>query len=70
MPSPDLLYTQNERVEVGTVENTVSILTVSVENVRVFDGDRLNESSSVQAARKANATVRHIVDNNFPIALL
>jgi hypothetical protein len=49
MPSPDLLYTQKNLLLVGTLEKTVSMLIVSVENVRRWSGDVVKESSSVHA---------------------
>lgn len=52
MPSAELLYIQNERVDAGTLENTVSINTVSTSIVSTFIGDAENESSSLQAERK------------------
>ena len=62
MPSPDLLYTQNERVEEGTVENRVSSRTVSVENVSDSDGDVPKVSSS-QEMTAATANDMHKVYN-------
>lgn len=61
MPSPELLYTQKVRVVLGTRENTVSSLTVSVENVRVLPTEVENVSSSVQAARMAARAIIMIV---------
>ena len=60
-PSPDLLYTQKVRVEVGMRENTVSSLTVSSENVNKLFGDVVKLSSSLQAQSSVaiNNTVRH-----------
>ena len=55
-PSSPRLYTKNVCVDVGTVLNTVSRFTVSVEKVSLADELVVNESSSVHAAM-ANATV-------------
>ena len=48
MPSLELLCTQKVRVDEGTLENTVSIYTVSAEKESKLDLDEENESSSLQ----------------------
>jgi hypothetical protein len=53
-PSPDLLYTQNDLVEDGTLEKTVSIDMVSAENVRILLEDVEKLSSSLHADSMAN----------------
>lgn len=60
MPSPLWLKTQNSLVEDGTLENIVSMHTVSFENVSTLLGDVENDSSSVQAA-----IVSAIVNNRY-----
>ena len=46
---PELLYIQNVRVDDGTRENSVSKSILSVENVSVFDGEVVKDSSSAHA---------------------
>lgn len=65
MPSPDLLYTQNEYVGVETLENTVSMLIVSAENVRMFDDEVENDSSSEQAPNESTEATTHNIANTF-----
>ena len=52
MPSPELLWTQKPYVAEGTVENNVSILTVSTENDNILLRLVENVSSSEQAVSK------------------
>lgn len=65
MPSPERLYTQKECVDEGTVENTVSIFTVSIENVNIFDGEVVKESSSEQAASIKQSEQHNIANISF-----
>ena len=53
MPSPERLYTQKSRLAVGTLLNTVSIFSVSIEKDNCSPEDAENESSFPQAAQSA-----------------
>ena len=68
IPSPDLLYTQNERVDDGTVENIVSRLTVSAVNVSMLACDVLNESSS-QPDNTAKPNSSNIYNTQFFLSI-
>lgn len=60
MPSFELLKIQKDFVGAGTLENTVSIFTVSVAKVSKSAREVLNDSSSVQAAN-ANRNTKDII---------
>ena len=67
-PSPERLYAQKEWVVVGTLAKVVSRLSVSVENVSLFCGDVVKESSSMHACRlKASMSrdISRIVSRSF-----
>ena len=59
-PFPERLLTQKSRVDDGTVENTVSMRTVSVENVSRLFGDVVKSSISSHAL-KPNTPSTHII---------
>ena len=69
-PSAFLLYTQKQRVEEGILLNSVSNLTVSVENTRSQLGFVLNESSLEHEASKTVAMIVTQKNSRLIISLI